>query len=76
MRDWLGGDPPDNSALNGSRGRVTLGTEEIVEVFQLTPQERISERLIEQVVDFPVPQIPIHRILKPETPMDFQFFLF
>ena len=30
-----------------------------MEVFQLTPQERISERLIEQVDDFPVPQIPM-----------------
>ena len=29
-----------------------------MEVIQLIPPERVSERLVEQVVDVPVPQIP------------------
>ena len=30
---------------------------EIVEVVKVIPQERISERIVEQIVDVPVPQI-------------------
>ena len=31
--------------------------DEIPEVFQPTPQERISERIVARIVDFPLPQI-------------------
>ena len=32
--------------------------ENTVDVIRLSPQERISERIVDQVVDVPVPQFP------------------
>ena len=36
---------------------ITQIVKEIDEVVQIIPQERISERIAEQIVDMPVPQV-------------------
>ena len=56
------------ASAHGSTVAVRVGRDTPVTI----RSQRISERLVEQVVDMPVPQFPIHRILKLETPLEFR----